>query len=77
MRLDTIKCQYCDKKSIWIPIADRKPANPGDYLVQLRSGIITVLRFENAVKFWDEKVIAWQPLPDKYVEDSNIGSSTL
>lgn len=66
--------------SKWIPCNKRLPETTDDYLVTYKNGEIGIHRYNSyeSRKFWrfydsDTVPIAWQPLPDKYVEEGEGG----
>lgn len=71
----------------WIPVSERLPEKPDNYpycgiyriyfLVSLASGCVKTLGYEFDRDEWQvtgSPVIAWMPLPEPYVPDTNVGN---
>lgn len=59
----------------WIPVTERLPDNSGRYLVNYSSGYVATARYYESVSKWGstttERIVAWQPLPESYKEESD------
>lgn len=68
---------------VWIPCSERLPEEDGNYLIWFRyKSVLGGFQEDMAMEYyadstgWDcdnVEVIAWQPLPEPYTEDSNGG----
>ena len=70
---------HAEKVGKWIPVSERLPEKCGYYLVSA-VGCSVVESFYDGKKFWYERpdhwlttVLAWMPLPEPYVSDTNVG----
>ena len=71
------------EKRTWIPCKERLPKGIGQAIVQTNGGAIheafykgkndyghlVWMRLDNEI-YWDDEVVAWQPLPAPYKEDA-------
>ena len=50
----------------WIPVSERLPKNGNRVIVTNKDGQVFINPFWDHFRFFDDEIIAWQPLPEPY-----------
>ena len=60
----------------WIPCSERLPDKNGKYLVVGRQKAINILKFDGGRWYGKWGVVAWMPMPEPYMEETETWNST-
>lgn len=71
LEIESIKCEFCEKKMEWIPCSERLPEEKQTVLVADEKGRVDIKIFikwlyEHPEYNHNIKIIAWMPLPEPY-----------
>lgn len=59
---------YAPKLGKWIPVSEKLPENGNRVIVTNKDGQVFISSFWEHFRFFDDEIIAWQPLPEPYKE---------
>lgn len=71
IEIEKIKCEVCEKKMEWTPCSEKLPEEYETCIVTAvykedKEPFVTMTVYYSDNTFWNERVIAWMPLPEAY-----------